>query len=210
MDRSRRELIRGGVMGAAGTLAARAVLEPPPALAAGVKSSHPGVANLFAQASSDADVLRGLLTVEQLLAFSYQQLLASGGLSDATKPMISAFLTQEHAHVALLTRALGRQGESAPAPPSSVAEASRALAGLGVPGSLRMSHSEVDSIHYLIGAETAAEGAYYVAISKLDDPQLAVVTAEIMACEAQHWTSLSGFLHAGDVNRAVPYPVVLG
>lgn len=198
-------------MGGTAALAAEAALASPTALAAVVpQPSSPGVAKLFAQASSDADVLRGLVMVEQLLAFSYQQLLAAGGFSDATKPMISSFLSHERTHLALLTAALGRQGGSAPSPPGTVGEASRALAQLGAPGSLRLSHTEVDSIHYLIGAETVAEGAYYQAMSKLGDPKLAVSAGEIMACQAQHWTSLSGLLHAGDVNRAVPYPVVLG
>ncbi len=197
-------------MGGAAAFVAEAALSSPGAFAASVQPSSTGVNKLFAQASSDADVLRGLLTVEQLLAFTYQHLLAAGGLSDATKPMISRFLSQERDHVSLLTAALGGQGGSAPLPPGTIPGASRALAQLGAPGSLRLSHTEVDSIHYLIGAETVAEGAYYEALSKLSDAKLAVGAAQIMACEAQHWTSLSGALHAGDVNRAVPYPVVLG
>lgn len=209
MDHSRREVIRGGLQGGAAALAGHAALASPAALAASRPSST-GVAKLFAQASSDADVLRGLITVEQLLVFSYEHLLSAGGLSESTKPLISSFLAQERAHLTLLTAALKRRGETAPSPPSTVAEASRELAQLGAPGSLRLSHAEVDSVHYLIGAETVTEGAYYGAMSKLADAKLAVTAAEIMACQAQHWSSLSGLLHAGDVNRAVPYPVVLG
>ena len=197
-------------MGGAAALTAQVALVSPAALAAGVQPSSTGVGSLFAQASSDGDVLRGLVTVEQLLAFTYQHLVAAGGLSDATKPLIAGFLSHERVHVTLLTAALARLGGGAPAPPGTVAEASRALARLGAPGSLRLSHTEVDSIHYLIGAETVAEGAYYDALSRLNDAKLAVTAAEIMGCQAQHWTSLSGLLHAGDVNRAVPYPVVLG
>ena len=210
MEYSRRDLIRGAVLSGAGALSAQAALGSPPALAAGVQPSSQGVDALFAQASSDADVLRALVTVEQLLAFSYEHLLAAGGLSDANKPLISGFLSHERAHLTLLGAALGRQGGTAPASPATVAGASRQLAQLGATGSLRLSHTEVDSIHYLIGAETVAEGVFYEALSKLDDAKLAVGAAEIMACQAQHWTSLSGLLHAGDVNRAVPYPVVLG
>ena len=209
MDHSRRELIRGGMVGGASALAARALISPV-ALAAAPPQSSAGVGSLFAQTSSDADVLRGLITVEQLLVFTYQHLLADGGLSDANKPMISSFLSHERAHLTLLTAALRLLGGSAPTPPGTVAGASRTLAQLGATGSLRLSHTEPDSIHYLIGAETVAEGAYYDALSRLADASVAVKAAEIMACEAQHWTSLSGLLHAGDVNRAVPYPVVLG
>lgn len=216
MHHSRRELIRrgvlggGGVLGGAGALALGSALAPAGALASGAKPSSAGLGQLFAQASSDADLLRGLLIIEQLLAFAYQHVLSSGGLSGATKPRISDFLSQEHAHIRVLRTALSRAGSSAPPQPSSVAAVSRQLAQLGAPGSLRLSDSEVSSIRYLIGVETVAEGAYYYSSSKLNDPRLAVEAAEIMGCEAQHWTSLSGLLHAGDVNRAVPYPVVVG
>ncbi len=211
MRHSRRELIRGGLLGGAVAFAAPAAVAPGAARGSGaVRPASTGVANLFAQASSDGDVLHGLVVVEQLLAFAYQQLLAAGGLSASTKPLISSFLGHERTHLQLLGGALRRRGVAAPAPPRGVEQASRALAGLGAPGSLRRSSTETDSIHYLIGAETVAEGAYYDAMSKLSDSGLTVLAAQTMACQAQHWSALSGLLHAGDVNRAVPYPVVLG
>ncbi len=39
---------------------------------------------------------------------------------------------------------------------------------------------------------------------------LARTCAEIMGCEAQHWTVLSGFLNHRDATKAVPYPFVAG
>jgi hypothetical protein len=81
---------------------------------------------------------------------------------------------------------------------------------LHVPGSLESLSSEDDAVRYLIGVETLAEGAYFSAMSRLSDQRLLVLAAQIMSCEAQHWTALSGILHAGDIYRGVPYPVVLG
>ncbi len=210
MDRSRRELILWGFLGGPAALAAEAALASPVAAVAAVKPSPTGVARLFSSARTDTDVLHGLVVVEQLVAFSYGYLLSAGGLSGSTKPLVRTFLSHEKAHVRLLTAALERRRASAPPPPSDVGQASRALAELGAPGSLRQARAETDSIRYLIGAETAAEGAYYQAMSKLTDGSLAVHAAQTMSCQAQHWSVLSGLLHAGDVNRAVPYPVVLG
>jgi hypothetical protein len=47
-------------------------------------------------------------------------------------------------------------------------------------------------------------------MSKLSDARVLTQAAQIMANEAQHWTSLSGLQHAGDVFRGVPYPTVTG
>ena len=211
MRHSRRALIRDGLLGGVAAFAAPAALAPEAALGAGaVQPSSTGVAKLFAQASDDAGVLRELVVVEQLLVVSYQHLLVAGGLSGSTKPLVSSFLGHERAHLRLLSGALGRRGGAPPEPAPDADQASRKLAGLGASGSLVRSRTETDSVHYLISAETVAEGVYYEGMSKLTDSGLAIVAAQTMACQAQHWSALSGLLHAGDVNRAVPYPVVLG
>ena len=81
---------------------------------------------------------------------------------------------------------------------------------LGVGGSLRGSRGDAVCVRYMVGVETVAEGAYYSAMSKLTDARLLTQAAQIMGNEAQHWTSLSGLQHAGDVFRGVPYPTVTG
>ena len=47
-------------------------------------------------------------------------------------------------------------------------------------------------------------------MSKLSDSMLLVDAAQVMGCEAQHWTALSGLQHAGDVFVGVPYSTVKG
>jgi hypothetical protein len=120
------------------------------------------------------------------------------------------FLSQESEHVRMLSRALADRKSAPPAPPTDVKTASRQLAKLGAGGSLRDSRGDAVCIRYMIGVETVAEGAYYSAMSKLSDARVLTQAAQIMANEAQHWTSLSGLQHAGDVFRGVPYPTVTG
>jgi Ferritin-like domain len=191
---TRRELIlRGAVAGLGG---------------AGVAARSPTA--LAATPAGDAGELRSLVIVEQLIAFTYGHVLEMAALSPPAASSLRSFLAHEREHVRLLSAALVRLGEAPPAPPSDVEAASRELARLNVPGSLQAVKSQDDALHYLIGVETLAEGAYYSSMSRLSDQRALVLAAQVMSCEAQHWTALSGLLHAGDVYRAVPYPVVLG
>ncbi len=158
----------------------------------------------------DGEELQSLAGIEQLAAFAYGHLLQTGSLSAGTAGSLRTFLAHEREHVRLLSGALDRLGKPAPPAPSDVDTAGRALAKLQVPGRLQDVKSEQDALRYLIGVETLGEGAYYSAMSRLSDERLLALAAQVMSCEAQHWTALSGLLHAGDVYRAVPYPVVLG
>ena len=47
-------------------------------------------------------------------------------------------------------------------------------------------------------------------MSKLHTPRLLTLGAEIMCCEAQHWTVLSGLRNPGHYVKAVPWPYVFG
>jgi hypothetical protein len=58
-------------------------------------------------------------------------------------------------------------------------------------------------MHLLIGIETVAETIYHLAIEKLTGA-LPVLAAQILGCEAQHWTGLSSVLHDGNPVLAVP------
>jgi hypothetical protein len=197
MLRTRRELIGSGAVGAA---VLGAGLAPPVALA-----DDP-----LASANGDADVLSRLVAIEQLIEFAYGHLLRSPGLSAATARVFGTFLSHEQAHVRILSSALANRGSAVPPPPTDLAVASRQLAKLGAAGSLKDSRGDMVSVRYLIGAETIAEGAYYSAMSKLSNAALLAQAAQIMSCEAQHWTALSGLQHAGDVFLGVPYPTVTG
>jgi Ferritin-like domain len=183
------------------------------AAAAGVAALGAGAVVPEASASSpagDDDELQSLAAVEQLSAFAYAHVLAAASLSAASASRLRTFLAHEREHLRLLSDALVRAGMAPPRAPADIEAANRQLSALHVPGSLQQVRSEDDALHYMIGVETLAEGAYYSAMSRLSDDSLLVLAAQVMSCEAQHWTGLSDLLHAGDVYRSVPYPVVLG
>jgi hypothetical protein len=62
----------------------------------------------------------------------------------------------------------------------------------------------------LVDLESVAEGASYTPIKHLRRPELVQLCARIMACEAQHWTVLSGLRNPGQYVKAVPWPYVFG
>lgn len=172
--------------------------------------SHTRREVLIGPASGDAAELHGLIAIERLIVFAYEHILGAASLSPPGATALRVFLGHERDHVRLLSDALERRGGAPPPPPAGLEAAARRLSELRVPGSLPAARSEDDALRYLIGVETLAEGAYYASSARLSDAGLLVLAAEAMGCEAQHWTALSGLLHAGDVYRAVPYPVVLG
>lgn len=197
MLRTRRELIGSGAVGAA-------------VLGAGLAPTAAIADDPLANAHGDTEVLDRLVSIEQLIEFAYAHLIQSAGLTPPTGRVLGAFLSHERAHVRILSSALVGRGAATPAAPTDLTVASRQLAKLGVSGSLRDSRGDTVSVRYLIGVETLAEGAYYSAMSKLSNATLLSRAAQIMSCEAQHWTALSGLQHAGDVFLGVPYPTVTG
>jgi hypothetical protein len=197
MLRTRRELIGSGAVGAA-------------VLGAGLAPAAAMASDPLAGANGDTELLSRLAAIEQLIEFAYSHLLRSAGLSPGIARVVSKFSSHERAHVQILSAALMERGASPPPPPTDLTAASRQLAELGTSGSLRTSRGDTASVRYLVGVETVAEGAYYSAMSKLSNTRLLTEAARIMACEAQHWTSLSGLQHAGDVFTSVPYPTVTG
>ncbi len=198
---TRRELIGGGILGSVAALGGRSA-QPDASVAA--------TASLLDGAHGGPALIHRLLQIEQLLVFAYAHVLSSGSLSSPSAATVGGFLSHERTHAKLFSAELVRLGETPPAPPTDLDAISRQLASLDVPGSLRHINDEAGAIRYLIGVETLAERAYYQAMSKLSESRLLVLAASVMGCEAQHWTSLSGLLHAGDIYRAVPYPTVRG
>jgi rubrerythrin len=131
-------------------------------------------------------------------------------LSGKAAAIVGKFASQEHEHVRLLSRALRDLGRTPPPAPTDADSVSRQLTELHGSGSLTSFAREVGALEYLIGIETVAENLYYTATSKLSDPRLVALAAGILGCEAQHWTSLEGLLHPGDVSQSVPYSTVHG
>jgi Ferritin-like domain len=195
-DPTRRELIASGVAVATIGSVGGVLLGAGPATAA--------------PPQTDADLLRTILSVELLAVFSYGQVLSSGKLSGDSDAVVRQLLGYEQAHIDILTAAIGKLGQQPPAAPADVAAADAELSVLHSGSSLASLNSEQDCLRLLIGVEGLTEGAYYVSISKFADPQLARTGASILAAEAQHWTALSGLLHPGDINKAVPGSFVEG
>jgi hypothetical protein len=192
---TRRELVRSGIAATA-------------ALSVGVRSA--GASAAAAPAHSDAGVLARTLEIEQLVSIAYRQALGSHALGPAAARVLGGVLSQELEHVAALERELRGLGAGIPGAPASLASAQAALGRHHVSASLTRLETEHQCLKLLIDMESLAEGAYFSAISKLSDPALLRTSAEIMGCEAQHWTLLSALRHRGNVDQSVPYPFVQG
>jgi hypothetical protein len=192
MKATRRDLLHGAVAGGAATLGLAATAEPALAVIAPLRG-----------ATNDGQVLFRLLEFEQLEVFAYGHVERTSVLSDVARITVAHFLDQERRHAELLRAELRKRGVSPPTPPSGVPEADRKLAALEVARRLNVVQHELAAVHLLIGIETVAETIYHLAIEKLSGP-LPELAAQILGCEAQHWTGLSALLHDGDPVRAVP------
>lgn len=159
---------------------------------------------------SAADLLTKTLDVERTIVLAYERVLGSGALSPGFQRVIAPFLGHERAHVSAVAAALTRLGAPAPTEPLSLKAASDVLGQHNVSGSLTDLHSQNDCLKLLVDLESVAEGAYYTPIKDLNDPQLIQLCAQSMACEAQHWTVLSGLRNPGMYVKAVPWPYVFG
>jgi hypothetical protein len=197
---NRRDLIRTGIVGTAAAVAGGAVL----------RDAATAEADILGDAHGDAAVLERIATIEQLIAFAYDHVTSSVPLSPKAGAMLRSFASQEHEHVRALSGALRQLGHAPPPAPTDVDSVSSQLGSLHGSGSLTSFKRQVGALEYLIGIETVAESAYYSATSKLSDPSLVVLAAGILGCEAQHWTSLEGLLHPGDITQSVPYSTVHG
>jgi hypothetical protein len=192
MTATRRDLLRGALAGGAVSAA----------LAFGDQEASAMIAPLQG-ATTNGQVLFRLLAFEQLEQFAYEHVERTSVLAAQARTTIAHFLSQERRHAELLLAELMKRGLKPPSPPSSVSEADRRLAALLVARRLDEAHHELAAVHLLIGIETVAETIYHLAIEKLSGalPQLA---AQILGCEAQHWTGLSSLLHNGNPVLAVP------
>lgn len=199
MSPTRRELLREGLAAGAGVAGAGAALV---ALAPAARAAA-DPAQLEAQALGHA------LRIEQLVVIAYRQALASAAVHPPVEGQLRTQLAQELEHVAFLERALTARRQVIPAAPSLPA-AQAALARHQVHWSLVQLRSQHDCLKLLVDVESLAENAYFQAVGTLQDVTLARACAEIMGCEAQHWSVLSGFLNHQNAMKAVPYPFVEG
>ena len=174
-----------------------------------------GVAVVGASAAADApvsdsDALSKALEVERLMVLAYRRVLDSGALETDIAPAVGPYLTHELQHVAAVSGQLRSMGESPATGPLSLDAAGAMLSKHNIPGSLTDLQSQNDCLRLLVNLESLAEGVYFTALKTLSKPGLQQLAAQIMACEAQHWTAISGLRNPGQYVKAVPWPFVTG
>jgi Ferritin-like domain len=186
---TRRELVVAAVAGTGLIPAAAAAETPPP---------------------SDAELLGKSLDVERLMVLAYRRVFAAQKLTPAIERVLTPHLAHEVSHVAVLAGRLAALGAPAPTGPLDSKTAAHVMAAHHVPGSLSDLKSQNDCLKLLVDLESAAEGAHYTALKDLRSARLQHLSAQIMACEAQHWTVVSGLRNPGQYVKAVPWPFVFG
>lgn len=170
----------------------------------------PGAALADTPAPSDAQLLTDSLAVERVMVLAYRRVLASGLLTPALQRAIAPHLGHEVAHVEALAAQLSALGAPAPTGAVDLQTAATTMAQHHVPASLTDLHTQSDCLKLLVDLESAAEGVHFTALKDLRRAELMRLSAQIMACEAQHWTVLSGLRNPGQYVKAVPWPYVYG
>lgn len=201
VDRTRRDLLLDGFRVSFAGAAGCAVLPPAAALAVTSTAAPPETA---------PQRLIRLLRVELLLVFACQRILAAAVLYPRAERTVRTLLAHGEAHIEALRARLAALGGVAPSPPASITEADRNLAHRRVSERLGQLRGAGDGLRLLLDVERVAVGAYFVALTKLEDPALIRLAAEIMANGAQHEAMLTALLDHDDVQQAVPYGLVQG
>jgi Ferritin-like domain len=195
---TRRQLLLSGV-GAAAAATLGAAASPG---AAGASGASP--------VESEAMHVYRLLSVEQLMLFTYDQLLVAPAVTPRTLRALAPLRAQEEAHIHVLAAHLAALGGVAPSPPASVAAANVDLARRRVKGRLGQLRGDRDALRLLISTERVVVGAYFVALTMIEDRRLIVLATRIMANDAQHEALIGELLYSGDTQKAVPYGLVQG
>jgi hypothetical protein len=202
-EATRRQLLGAGVTGAAGLLVLPAVAGADTTTAAQTTAAAgPPV--------SASDRLQRLIRLELLVVYCYRYVLGASILGPRAHARLTPFLGHEEAHVAALTARLKARGGSAPAGPDSMKIANRYLAHRGIGGRLGQLKGERDALYMLLTLEQVTIGAYFVALTKLDDAELITLVCQIMGNEAQHDAMIGLSLPKATPGTAVPYGLVQG
>ena len=161
-------------------------------------------------ALTDPQALSKALEVERLMVLAYRRVLTSGTLAPDIERAIAPYLTHEIQHVSAVAAALAAMGVKADTGPLGLDAAGDLLSKHYVPVSLTNLGSQNDSMRLLVDLESVAEGVYFTGLKTLSTQPLQRLAAQIMACEAQHWTAVSGLRNPGQYVKAVPWPFVTG
>ena len=159
---------------------------------------------------SDSETLAKVLEVERLVVLGYRQVLASGLLGPADDAALEPFLAHELEHVSTLASHLKALGASADVSSLDVKTGDSLLGKYHVPGSLTGLQNRKDGFRLLVNLESVAEGAYFTALNTLRSAEFQTLSGQAMACEAQHWTVISGLRNPGIYVKSVPWPFVTG
>jgi Ferritin-like domain len=193
---TRRELAAGAVA-AVGAAAGLAVAAPAPVAAAPLPPQ------------TEPEVLGNILLVERLMVLGYRRVLDSGRLTPTVAKSVGGILAHEIEHVSTIAARAAAIGVVAPTSPLDLTTAEALLAKHQVQGSLEtLPRTQGDCLVLLVDLESVAEGAYFSGLRDLHHPDLIRLSAEIMSCEAQHWTVLMELLNPGQIVKAVPWPFV--
>lgn len=193
---TRRELLASGAAGVA-------LVSPAGALAAGTVLPRPDPPD---------ERLRRLLSVELLLDYCYEHVLAGTLLTPGARLVAQLQAGHERAHIDALKLELTRLSPSGaiPVAPTDVAAANRRLARRNATGRLGQLQGERDALYLLLEVERVVTGAYFVALLKLEDPRLIALAISIMSAEAQHQALIGDLLNPGDAQQSVPYGLIQG
>jgi hypothetical protein len=197
---TRRELLGAG---AAGLLLA-------PAAASAATSTTAAPARTSDPPVSETDRLQRLIGLELLLLYCYRHVLGSSILGPRARRTLAPFPGHEQAHIDALQTRLKARGGTVPAGPDSIKTANRYLANRGVGGRLGQLKGSRDALYLLLTLEQVTIGAYFVALTKLNDPALISLACQIMANEAQHDAMIGLSLPKSTPGSAVPYGLVQG
>jgi hypothetical protein len=195
---TRRELLVAGIAGTAALLGAA-----PAATAAGTSTAAETPVSV-------TDRLQRLIRLELLLLYSYRYVLGSSILGPRTRRTLAPFPGHEEAHIAALAAQLKARGGSMPAGPGSVKEANHDLAHRKIGGRLGQLKGGPDALRMLLTLEQVTIGAYFVALTKLQDAELIRLVCEIMGNEAQHDAMITLSMPKARPQDAVPYGLVQG
>ena len=173
-------------------------------------SAAPDPALAASPVPSDGEVLSKALEVERLVVLAYRQVLAAGALGAGEREVVTTHLGHELEHVATLGERLRALGSTPLTTTPDIQTGQALLSKHHVPGSLTDLHARADCLRLLVNLESIAEGVYFTALETLGSAELVRLSAEAMACEAQHWTVLSGLRNPGLYVKSVPWPFVTG
>lgn len=195
----------GASAGLAGLGGAGAALlgRPAAALAAGADPADP-------EPFSVTDRLQRLIRLELLQLYCYRRILDSRILHPEERRTLTPFLEHERAHRDALARRLAARGGRMPSGPGSDEEANHDLAHRQIGGRLGQFRGHQDAIRTLLTLEQVTIGAYFVALTKLQDPELIVLCTRIMGVEAQHDAICGLLLPPHKLESAAPYGLVQG